>query len=301
MQHHRLVLNGPPGPVAALARALRAAGAAPVPGSDPPRLTWATPDPSPLAALCARHPGATAGVERFADLGPTLDHLVLKGAEITVLERLPFAPAPGDDPPLLVDLALTDDGAPLPRDALASAARLVAAEPVRLPAAPTATALDDALLVGTAVGEVCAAAGAEPVDEPPPAVLAALATLGAAALTAGATAHDPASPGELAFERARGLAEAYAIAAAERVWCSRGDADWPEWLMYVLVSAATVTEDCAVALHGPSEPMFAVHGEHGSTLAERLGHATTRLVATCLQALVLFAPATAGPSGCARN
>lgn len=305
MHHHRLVLNGPPRAVAALARALVAAGAAPVPEAvpGPPRLTWTTPEPSPLSAICARHPEAAVGVERFADLGATLDHLVLRGAETTVLERLPFAPAGGDDPPLLEGLALGGEGVPLSPGALAVAAGRVAREPVRLPAAPALSAVDDALLVGAALGRVCVAAGEDPVgDEHPPAVvLAALSDLAAVALTAGAVVHDPASDGELAFERARVLAEAHAVATAERLWSRPGDADWSEWLMYVLTGAVTVVEDCAVALHQPPVPLLALHAEHGATLVERLGHATTRLVATCLQVLVLSGATTAGSGGCARN
>jgi hypothetical protein len=299
MQHHRFVLNGPPGPVAALARDLHAAGAVPVHGSDPPRFTWTTPPPSPLVALCARHPEATVGVERFADLGATLDHLVLQGRETTVLERLPLRPTSEDGPPL----ALPEDGAPLPPAGLLAAAERVAAEPVRLLPAPTASALDDALLVGIAAGRLCAAAGAElPSGDPPDAALDALAALAAAGLTAGAAVHDPADAGEMAFERARVLAEAHGIAAAERV-CSRpGAADWPEWLLYVLVDVATVLEDCAVAVHEPPPPGLALYVEHGSTVAERLGYATTRLVASGLQVLTLFAgTAAVGPGGCARN
>jgi hypothetical protein len=300
MHHHRLVLNGPPGPVADLARALQDAGAEPVPADGPPRLTWTTADPSPPLRLSARHPEVAVGVERFADRGATLDHLVLQGAEATVLERLPFAPAPDEDLPLL-DLG-PDDCAPLPAAALAHAADRVAGAPVRLPALPTATALDDALLVGAALGRVCAAASADPApvlaDDASPAALAELVALAAAACTAGAAAHDPSTPGELAYERARVLAEAHALAAVERLWSRQGDADWPEWLMYVSTGAAAVLEDCAAALHQPPPSVLALHAEHGATLVERLGHATTRLVTTCLQTLVLF---SAPAGGCARN
>jgi hypothetical protein len=304
MHHHRLVLNGPPGPVADLARALRDAGAEPAPDDGPPRFTWTTPDASPPTTLCARHPGVAVGVERFVDRGATLDHLVLQGGEATVLERLPFAPTPDEDPP---PSALgPDDCAPLPPEALAEAADRVAREPVRLPARPMATALDDALLVGAALGRVCAAVSADPgavlPDDASPAALPALAALAAAACTAGAAAHDPSSPGELAYERARVLAEAHALAAGERLWSRRGDADWPEWLMYVLTGTATVLDDCAAAVHQPPLPVFAPHAGHGATLVERLGHATTRLVTTCLQTLVLFSAGTAAASGdCARN
>jgi hypothetical protein len=314
MQHHRLELNGPPDDVAALASALHAAGAQPIPGADPPRLTWTTPAPSPLHGVCARHPRVVVGAERFALLGETLDRVVLRGAEATVLERRPFAPHfdgldgdgdADDGDPILHGLALAEDCAPLDPDALGVAGRRVAAHPVRLGPGPAGSALDDALLVGAAVGRLCAVATADPRPgdpaahalsadprasaRPSPAVLTALVDVAAAALTAGAACADPACAAELAYERARHLTEAYAIAAVERLWSRPGDADWPEWLMYTLLGAVAVVEDCATTLHQPPPPLLAVHLEHAATQRERLCHGTTRLVATCLQALVLFA------------
>jgi hypothetical protein len=309
MHHHRLVLNGPPGAVAALADALHAAGAQPIPGADPPRLTWATPAPSPLHGVCAEHPRVVVGAERFALLGQTLDRVVVRGAETTVLERRPFAPHTDDldgdaddGDPLLQGFVLAEDCAPLESEALRGAARRVAAEPVRLGPGPAAGALDDALLVGAAVGRVCVAATADPAPggvhalsadpraaaRPAPAVLDALAGLAAAALTAGAACTEPSGAAEMAYERAFHLTEAYAIAAAERLWSRPGDADWPEWLMYALLGTVAVVEDCATTLHQPPPPLLTAHLEHAATQRERLCHATTRLVATCLQALVLF-------------
>ena len=308
MHHHRLVLNGPPDHVDTLARALLAEGAERVPGSDPPSLTWATPSPLPLASLGTDHPRVNVGVERFALLGETAESLVVRGGAVTILERRPFAPVNDDDPhPLLPDATLADC-APLPPALLRAAATQVADQPLRLGPTPTSTALDDALLVGAAIGNACTAALGAPLEDVaageeglPLAVRDALAVLAAAALTAAAATTDPATFGELAFERAHQLTEAHAVARAERLWSSPGDADWPEWLMYILLGAASVVEDCAVALHQPPPPVLSLHAEHGATREERLGHATTRLVATCLQALALFDPTPSGPSGCARN
>jgi hypothetical protein len=311
MQHHRLVLNGPPAAVAALVDALHAAGAQPIPGADPPRLTWTTPAPSPLHGVCARHPRVVVGAERFALLGQTLDRVVVRGLETTVLERRPFAPhadeLDGDEDdgdPIFHGLVLGGDCAPLDPDALRVAAGRVAARPVRFGPGPAGSALEDALLVGAAVGRLSVAATADPPPDeavthalsadpraaarPDPAVLDALAELAAAALTAGAAYADPACAAELAYERARHLTEAYAIAAAERLWSRPGDADWPEWLMYTLLGAVAVVEDCATTLHQPPPPLLTAHLEHAATQRERLCHATTRLASTCLQALVLF-------------
>lgn len=308
MNHHRLVLNGPPEHVDALARALLDAGAEPVPGADPPCLTWATPAPLPLPSLGADHPRVNVGVERFALLGETVESLVLRGGAVTILERRPFAPVNDDDPhPLLTDATLADC-APLPPPLLHAAAMRVADQSLQLGPNPTSTTLDDALLVGAAIGHVCTAALAAPLEDVaagegglPLAVRDALAALAATAITAAAATTDPASSGELDFERAHQLTEAHAVAGAERLWSRPGNADWPEWLMYILLGAASVVEDCAVALHQPPPPVFSLHAEHGATREERLGHATTRLVATCLQALALFDPAPSGPGGCARN
>jgi hypothetical protein len=297
VHHHRLALNGPPVHVDALARAFLAAGAEGPPGDDavPRHLTWSESAPPPLPALCAGHPEVTVGIERFTLLGEAFERLVLRGAEVTVLERQPFAPHADVADPILTATHLADC-APLSAAPLLAAAQRVADQPLQLGPSPTATALDDALLVGAAVGHVCSAALAEPFGDDalgPPAVLDALVALAGAALTAAAAATDPVTAGELAFERAHRLTEAHAVAAAERLWSSPGDADW---LMYTLLGAAAVIEDCAVALHQPPPPALAVHYEHGATREERLGHGTARLVATCLQAIVLF-----GPSGCARN
>jgi hypothetical protein len=303
MHHHRLTLNGPPDHVAALAQALEGSGAVLLPGTDPPRVTWTTAGRAPLSAACAAHPRVSVGVERFTLLGETLERLVVRGADVTVLERAPFAPV--IDPDERLDELLPEGCAPLRASDLHAAAQRVLAQPTRLPPGPAGTSMDDALLVGAAVGAVCEAALAAPPDDdgdppPPIAILDALAGLGAAALTAGAAATNPAADAELAYERAHHLTEAHAIAAAERLWSRRGEADWPEWLMYILLGTATVVEDCTVAVHEPAPHALAIHAEHGATLSERLSHATTRLAATCLQALALFA-APENASGCARN
>ena len=58
--------------------------------------------------------------------------------------------------------------------------------------------------------------------------------------------------------------------------------------MYVLAGAGGLVEDCAACLHQPPPPFHSVHAEHHRTGEERLQHAATRHVATCLQTLVLF-------------
>jgi hypothetical protein len=326
MHQHRLVLNGPRTAVARLADDLVAAGATALPGADgaPPRLVWTVEDPRALDAVCARHRAVAVGVERFAILGDALERLVVQGREATVLARRPVVLAPeratldgwdGLDPPpsrLPGGLCLDEDCLPLARAALDAAARRVAALPVDLGPGLTGSSLDDALLVGAAVGRVCDRAttaaqhdddvggapphvlGADPraAGTPAPTVLDAIATLAAAALTASAGCAGPACPAELAHERAWRLTEAAAYAALERLWTRPGDADWPEWLMYLLAGAAAVVEDCAVCLHQPVPPAPSVHAEQFGTDEERLQQTAGRLVATCLQALVLFA----GPS-----
>ena len=301
--HHRLVLNGPRAAVSRLAGDLVASGATPLPGT-PPRLVWSTEDAGELAAACAGHRRVIVGAERFAFLGDTLERLVVQGRAVTVLERRPLA-ADGDDQERR-GLCLDPDGHPLPRAALDAAAARVAALPTDLGAGLAGSALDDALLVGAAAGLVCSGATAPVPDDlvpapvhplatdpraagaPAPAVLGAVAALASAALTAGAACTGPSCSAELAYERAWALTEATAFAALERLWASPGGADWPEWLMDVLAGAAAVVEDCAACLHHPPPDHISVHTERQPTNDERLQESTGRLVATCLQALVLF-------------
>jgi hypothetical protein len=304
MHHHRLVLNGPLDAVARLSSTLCDAGAVAVPetADAPPRLLWATPSPLLLEMLCERHPAVVVGVERFAALGDGLARLVLHGREATVLAHRSLAEEP--DPPdgVLTGLCLAGDCAPLNRAALRLAAGRVAALPADLGPGLAGSSLDDALLVGAAVGRVCvqatspdAIAPTHPLADDPraaatpaPTVLDAISALAAAALTASAACSGPACPAELDHERAWRLTEATALACAERLWSRPGDADWPEWLMHLLAGAAAVVEDCAVCLHQPPPPFLSIHAEHFTTDEERLEHGAVRLVATCLQALVLF-------------
>jgi hypothetical protein len=315
MHHHRLALSGPAAAVARLADDLVAAGATALSGGAPVHVVWATGAADAPAAVCARHRRVAVGVERFAFLGDTLERLVLQGRVTTVLERRPIVCVAehdggdddgGPDPPprLPRGLCLGDDCAPLSRAALRAAARRVAALPVDLGPGLAGSALDDALLVGAAAGRVCAQAtapapdpagsahplGADPraAGTPAPSVLDAVVALAAAALTASAACSGPACPAELAYERALGLTEATTYAALEPLWARPGDADWPEWLMDLLATAAAVVEDCAACLHQPPPPYASIHTERLPTDAERLQESAGRLVTTSLQALVLF-------------
>ena len=302
VHHHRLVLNGPRAAVARFVADLVAAGATVLPGvaGAPPRLVWTAGDPHALDALCARHPRVAAGVERFAFLGQTLERLVAAGRETTVLERRPVVsvsePAEDEDrdpPPsrLLGGLCLDEDCAPLAPDALDAAARRVVALPIAVGPGLATSSLDDALLVGAAAGRVCEQATATPLYDLAPAAggaLGAIAGLAAAALTTGAACAGAAGLAELQHERAWCLTEATAHAALERLWTRPGDADWPEWIMYVLAGAAAVVEDCAACLHHPAPPYVSIHTERQPTDEERLRETASRLVTTCLQALVLF-------------
>jgi hypothetical protein len=303
VHHHRLVLNGPQAAVARLTADLVAAGATVLPGAAgaPPRLVWTADDPRALDALCVRHPRVAAGVERFAFLGETLERLVAAGREVTVLERRPVVGAPesgeeGEDPDpppsrLLGGLCLDEDCVPLARAALDAAARRVAALPIDVGPGLATSSLDDALLVGAAAGRVCDQATATPLYALAPAVdgaLGAIAALAAAALTTSAACAGAAGLAELRHERSWCLTEATAYAALERLWTRPGDADWPEWIMYVLAGAAAVVEDCAACLHHPAPPYVSIHTERQPTDEERLRESASRLVTTCLQALVLF-------------
>lgn len=116
----------------------------------------------------------------------------------------------------------------------------------------------------------------------------AIAALAAAALTTSAACAGAGGLAELRHERAWCLTEATAHAALEHLWTRPGDADWPEWIMYVLAGAAAVVEDCAACLHHPAPPYVSIHTERQPTDEERLRESASRLVATCLQALVLF-------------
>jgi len=237
-------------------------------------------------------------MERFETLGEELERLVVHGRETTVLERRALAPGAGhdlddDDAIATPDgwgLCLDEDGEPLDRAALRAAAVRVVAVPVDLGPAPTGSSLDDALLLGPTIGRLCVAAG-DPLagDRPPRAALDAVAALAAVALTIAAAGSGAACAAELDYERAWRLTQAVAHAGRETLWARPGDADWPEWLMDVLACAAAVVECCAACLHRPPAPLASLHAEHFCTADEELDHTAGRLVATALQALVLFA------------
>jgi hypothetical protein len=285
MHHHRLVLNGTPTAVARLADDLRAAGAVAITGAPPVRLVWATPRAAAVEALCARHRAVVVGLERFEALGAELERLVVCGRHATLLERRPLA---GDE-----DLegipALDEDAAPLAAGALRAAARRVAALPVAIGPGLLATALDDALLLGPALGRLCTAAGDPIAEDPPPRVaLREVAELAARGLTVAAAGAGPSCPAELAYERSWRLAAATARAAHEPLWSRPGDADWPEWLMELLSRGAAVIETCAACLHQPPPPHPSVHAEHFCTVDEQRDQAAGDLVTAALQALVLF-------------
>jgi hypothetical protein len=339
MHHHRLVLNGSPGAVTRLTAALRTAGAVAVPtaAGAPRRMVWSTTDPSALTALCARHRAVVVGIERFLALGDELERLVIHGREVTVLERRRLVVAADDgedhdaargdaaDHPLSPDadadraspptghddlarfpplrgLCLDPDGTPLDPAALRAAARRVAARPTDLGPGLAGTSLHDALLLGGAVGALCAAAGdPHAADTPGAQALDATAALAAIALTIAANGSGAACAAELEHERAWRLTRAVAHAGRETRWVAPGDADWPEWLMYLLAGAADVVEDCAACLHQPAAPSLSIHAEHQGTDEERLEETAGWLVATCLQTLVLFDAGPGPSSGCARN
>jgi hypothetical protein len=288
MHHHRLVLNGAPAAVARLADELRAAGAVAIAGGDAPpmRLVWATPRASAVEALCARHRAVVVGLERFETLGEELERLVLHGREATVLERRTLAADPDDDG---YGVSLDEQAAPLDPSGLRAAARRVSALPAIVGPGLLATSLDDALLIGPALGRLCAAAGDPLADEPPPAAaLDEVAGLAAIGLTIGAASAGSMCPAELAFERAWRLAVATAVAGREELWARPGDADWAEWLMDLLAGAAAVIESSAACLHQPAPPFVSLHTEHFSTVEEQLDHAAGDLVTTALQTLALF-------------
>jgi hypothetical protein len=288
MHHQRLVLNGPPAAVARLADELRAAGAVAVAGptAGPPRLVWETARPATLEGLCARHRAVAVGIERFELLGDELQRLVVQGADATVLEPRRLA---GDDDAGLDafegcgGLCLDEDGTPLDAAALRAAARRVLDAPVDRRPGPTCSAADDAVLVGAAVGRLCATVVQ---DGPGAGGRAAVAALAATVLTLGAAG--PASAAERSFERGWRLTQAAARAGREQLWARPGEADWPEWLMDLLTAAARVIEGCSACLHQPPAPFVSVHTEHVDTEAEQLERAAGRVVATALQVLVLF-------------
>jgi hypothetical protein len=116
----------------------------------------------------------------------------------------------------------------------------------------------------------------------------AAAALAATALTIASGCAGAACVAELEHERAWRLTQAVAHAGCETLWAAPGDADWPEWLMYLLAGAADVVEDCAACLHQPAAPYASIHAEHQGTDAERLEETAGWLVVTCLQTLVLF-------------
>jgi hypothetical protein len=316
MHHHRLVLNGPPAAVVHLAGDLCAAGAVDVSsgGGPPARLVWATPRPSAVEALCARHRAVVVGVERFEALGEQLERLILHGREATLLERRTVATGPeaadlafelddddGGAGDLLLrterdtdalacwGLCLDEDGEALDVGALRAAARRVAALPVDVGSGAASSSLDDALLLGPAIGRLCAAAG-DPLahDLPPAAALDAVVALAAVALTIAAASAGSAVAAELDFERAWRLTQATAHASRETLWARPGDADWPEWLMHLLSRAASVVESCAECLHQPVPAFVSIHTEHVGTVEEQLDREACGLVSTALQALVLF-------------
>ncbi|HEY6759585.1 MAG TPA: hypothetical protein VI318_08850 [Baekduia sp.] len=294
MHHHRLVLNGRPPAVAGLVGELRAAGAEALtrPGETPVRMVWTARDARALAALCARHRSVVVGVERFATLGAELERLVVRGRETTVLERRPVAPEEDDElwAPVARDGPRWGDLHAPPAVGLRRAALAVAAEPVTLGPGMAGTTLDDALLICPALERLCAAAG-DPLasDAPPPEVVPAIRALAAIGLTVGANASGPACDAELAFERTWRLTQATAFAAQDSWFLDEpGDADWPDWLMFLLSCAATVVESCAACLHPSPPDIKSLHAEHHATPDEQLDHAAGLLVIVALQALALF-------------
>jgi hypothetical protein len=291
MHHQRIVLNGPEAGLRAAAAALGAAGATPV-AADPPRFVWTVPRGGPLEALAARHPDVVFGVERFAALGATFEHVILHGAEVTSLARRRFAEAEDEEtttsPPVRGAARVAVVATPRVV-ALRRAARAVAAEPTAFGPA-TGTTLDDALLVAPALGRLAAVAG-DPLDDdrPSPQALAALRALGAIGLTVGASCDGPACDAELEFERAWRLAQAHAC-AGDDPFADDERPDWPDWLMFVLSCGAGVIEACAASLHRGPPGAIPVHHEHYATADEQLEHAAALLTITTIQALALFAP-----------
>jgi hypothetical protein len=288
MYRQRLVLNGPPVAVAGLVDDLRAAGAVAVAGptAGPPRLVWETAQPATLEGLCVRHREVTVGVERFELLGDELERLVVRGREATVLARRRVV---GDAQQLEGveeeggGVCLEEDGAPLERTALRAAAGYVMAAPADRGPGPTCSATDDAVRVGRAVGRLSAT-----VVEDGPGLGGdmAIAVLAGTALTLGAASS--ACAAERRFERDWRLTQAVTRAGRERLWARPGEAEWPEWLMDLLLGAARVIEGCSACLHQPPPPFASVHTEHVDTEAEQVERAVGRLVTTALQTLVLF-------------
>jgi hypothetical protein len=284
MHQHRLVLNGPPAAVARLAGDLCAAGAVAVAGptAGPPRLVWRTDRPRALARVCEGHRDVAVGVERFELLGDELQRLVVQGSGATVLERRPVAGSAQQPVEEAGGLCVEEDGAPLDATALRAAAAHVLVSPVDGRPGPTGSPADDAVLVGAALGRMCAT-----VDEDGPALAGqtTVAALAATALTLGTAGACAAQQG---FERDWRLTQAAACARSEQLWARPGEADWPEWLMELLAGAARVIEGCAACLHQPPPSFVSVHTEHVDTEVEQLDRAARRLVCTALQALVLF-------------
>jgi len=286
MHQHRLVLNGPADAVARLASELESAGAVAVSCgvAGRPRMVWETTRPTALAGLCADHRAVTVGVERFELLGEELERLVLRGGEATVLERRRPVPSEDDDVPPddgCGGLCLTEEGAPLDPALLRAAARRVLAVPIAPGPAPATTALDDARLLSVAIGRLGGAASGEPDEH----ALDAVAALAAVALSVGEGSADAA---EHRFERAWRLTRATAHAGREELWARPGAADWTEWLMELLASAADVIHGAAACLHAPPAPFVSLHTEHYDTEEEQLERAGGRLASTALQTLVLF-------------
>ena len=163
--------------------------------------------------------------------------------------------------------------------------------PVELGPGRAATSLDDALLLGPALGRLCAAAGDPLIDDFPPAAASdSIRSLAAVGLTIGAAGSGSMCDAELEFERAWRLAQATALAGREPLWTRPGDAEWPEWLMFLLSCGAGVIESCAACMHRPPEGFSSLHSEHCATVDEQLDHAAGLLVMVALQALVLFEP-----------
>jgi hypothetical protein len=240
--------------------------------------------------------------------------LVLHGREATLLERRTVATGPeaadlrfevaeddggaGDlllrtdretDALICWGLCLDEDGEALDVGALRAAARMVVALPVDIGPGAASSSLDDALLLGPAIGRLCAAAGDPLAEDPPPAAaLDAIGALAAVALTIAAASAGSAAPAELDFERAWRLTLATAHASRETLWARPGDADWPEWLMHLLSQAASVVESCAECLHQPEAAFVSIHAEHFGTAEEQLDREACSLVSTALQAIVLF-------------
>lgn len=284
VHHYRLTLNGRDRDVARLAEELASAGAQPLERGEGMRLLWSTPSaPDALAAMSRRHRRVTLGVEWFESFEDRFAQLVVAAGTATVMDlRRAIEGAEWGQ-------WHDEDGEPLDGALLRAAAERVAAEPVDCGPGCLATGLDSALLAGREMGRLAAAAEADLYgDAPPEEAVAAVARLGATALTICATTRSVSSA-ELEFERAWRLTKALVSASRDELCDRPGMASWPEWLRVVLGAASDVVDAaCHCDALEPNE-LGMVAYEHLSSPSERLESAAGGLVASCLQALALFA------------